>query len=233
MALVTPEYIDNFLTKNPSKRAEFIGRALVVLFNNQTRDEKAVNDTCEHNGIGFTGADANSGSISAKFFLKHRTLQDWNVERWMKRNKKGQMRIAKYWRQLDAEAQRKRQAGSKPATQTQPAVDRGYVTRANIVQDFKTRQANKAAEENAQAMRRAHAQQALDSALRKISKGETLTPAEESAYEAHAELQAAMGPEWATRVKEKAEFAEMERQQEERAHASGDTWEDFKRSMGV
>lgn len=108
MAIVTPEYIDNYLSDSTKNAAQFIGRALVVLFNNQTEDEKRVNDTNQDNGIGFTGADAHSGCISAKYFLKHGTLQDWQIERWTKRNRRGVMRIAKYWRQLEQAAQQKR-----------------------------------------------------------------------------------------------------------------------------
>ena len=106
--IVTQNYIENFVaTKSPEKVAQFIGRALVVVFNNQTESEKTVNTTNVDNGVGFTGADAHSGSITAKYFLKHGTLLDWQVERWTKRNRKGTMRFAKYWRQLDAAAQAK------------------------------------------------------------------------------------------------------------------------------
>jgi hypothetical protein len=124
MAIVTKEYIQNFLTNNPEKRAEFIGRALVVIFNNQTEGEKAASVTNVDNGVGFTGGDAHSGCISAKYFLKHRSMLDWQIERWMKPNAKGTMRIAKYWRQLDAEAQRK---ASKPARVAVAPVDRACV----------------------------------------------------------------------------------------------------------
>ena len=115
MAIVTPGYIDRYLSDSNKNAAQFIGRALVVLFNNQTEDEKQVNDTNQNNGIGFTGADAHSGCISAKYFLKHGTLQDWQIERWTKRNRHGQMRIAKYWRQLDRAAQQKRAQAQAPA----------------------------------------------------------------------------------------------------------------------
>lgn len=85
----------------------YVGKALVVLFNRQTREEASSNTTKEHNTIGFAGCDARSGSITAKYFLKHKTLLDWQVAQWAKPNVKGIPRLAKYWRQLDAEAQRK------------------------------------------------------------------------------------------------------------------------------
>lgn len=107
-ALVTKDTINDFFAKHTSHeaRAAFIGRALVVLFNNQEEDEKRTNDTRHHNGIGFTGADAHSGSLTAKYFLRHGTLAEWMVDRWMKRGKRG-MRIAKYHRQLNEAANRR------------------------------------------------------------------------------------------------------------------------------
>lgn len=84
-----------------------LGRALVALYDNQTAEEKNCAMTQEDNSIGFTGADAHSGSITARYFLKHRTLLDWQVEQWVKPNTKGIPRIAKYWKQLDAVAQQK------------------------------------------------------------------------------------------------------------------------------
>jgi len=108
MTQVTKEYINSFITQRPSEQvAQFIGRALVVIFNNQTDSEKAAAVTAVANGVGFTGADAHSGCISAKYFLKHGTLMDWQIELWTKRNRSSDMRIAKYWRQLDTAAKAK------------------------------------------------------------------------------------------------------------------------------
>jgi hypothetical protein len=108
MQSVTKQFIAQyFATHDEAHNAQFIGRALVVLFNNQTEAEKRVNNVTVDNGIGFTGADGHSGSITAKYFLKHGTLLDWQVECWMKGNKKGVARIAKYWKQLDAAARLK------------------------------------------------------------------------------------------------------------------------------
>lgn len=116
MAQVTKQFIENYLSTQPfEKQVQFVGRALVVLFNNQTTAEKQVNTTNEDNGVGFTGADAYSGTLTAKSFLKRGTLQPWQVEKWTKRNRKGTMRLSKYWRQLDAAAKAKA-ANSKPAT---------------------------------------------------------------------------------------------------------------------
>lgn len=108
MAKVTRETLQAMLdNNNPEYVAAVIGRALVVLFNNQTRDEKSMNATNQDNGIGFTGADAHSGSITAKYYIKHKTLLGWQVERWTKPAASGYARLAKYHKQLNAAAEAK------------------------------------------------------------------------------------------------------------------------------
>lgn len=92
---------------SPEKQAQIVGRACVVLFKRQTDAERATNTTNTENSIGFTGSDAKSGSLTAKTFMKHKTLQAWQVERWLKVDRRGTMRIAKYWRQLDEAAREK------------------------------------------------------------------------------------------------------------------------------
>ena len=108
MAIVTRESLTQMIeTANPAKRQAIIGRALVVIFNNQTEGEKVVNETTQDNGIGFTGADARGGSLSAKYFLKHGRLEDWQIENWMRKSRGGVMRIAKYHAQLNKAAEKK------------------------------------------------------------------------------------------------------------------------------
>lgn len=94
---------------NPNREyvAKVIGRALVVLLNNQTHDEQAMNATTKDNGIGFTGADAKSGSITAKYFIKHKTLLDWQIDRWTKPAASGYARLTKYHKQLNVAAESK------------------------------------------------------------------------------------------------------------------------------
>lgn len=91
------------LLQDEAKRPHVIGRALVALFNNQTRDEQSANHTTQDNTIGFSGSDAKSGSITAKYYLKHKTLLPWQVDMWM-RDFRGFPRICKYVRQLNAAA---------------------------------------------------------------------------------------------------------------------------------
>lgn len=107
--IVTRETLVRLL-QNESRRAEVIGRALVVLFNAQTESEKSANVTNNHNNVGFTSGDAHSGCITAKYYLKHKTLLQWQVEAWMRPGKAGFPRITKYWRQLDRAAQSRAQS---------------------------------------------------------------------------------------------------------------------------
>ena len=102
MKLVTRESLQTMLEREDQDYvAAVIGRALVVLLRNQTREEAADNVTNQHNGIGFTGADAHSGCITAKYFIKHKKLLDWQIARWTKPGGKGYARLAKYHKQLN------------------------------------------------------------------------------------------------------------------------------------
>lgn len=104
--IVTKESLIHLLDSSPlPKRIQVVGRALVVIYNNQTSGEQANNLTAEQNGVGFTGADAYSGSLTAKYFLKHKTLMPWQLDMWTARNASGVPRIAKYWKQLNRAAE--------------------------------------------------------------------------------------------------------------------------------
>jgi hypothetical protein len=108
MAIVTRTTLKKMLEEaDTTKRAHIIGRALVALFDRQTDAEQQRNDTEVLNDIGFAGSDAKAGSLTAKYFLKHRTLLDWQVEKWMKPTKNGYPRICRYARQLNEVAEYK------------------------------------------------------------------------------------------------------------------------------
>lgn len=96
MKIVTRESFIQLLNREEI-REHVIGRALVVIFRNQTNVEKSANVTVNHNAIGFTPADARSGSMTAKSYFKKGSLQSWMIDKWMKHNEKGIPRIAKYW----------------------------------------------------------------------------------------------------------------------------------------
>ena len=108
-AIVTRESLQEMLDNaEGEKLARIVGRALLVLFNNQTKDEQSFNTTNKDNGIGFTGADAHSGCITAKTFTKRGTLEDWQVERWTRPAASGFSRLTKYHKQLNEAALAKR-----------------------------------------------------------------------------------------------------------------------------
>lgn len=107
MTIVTKDSLQALLNKGGAVTMHAVGRALVVLYDNQLQDEKNASTTIVNNGIGFTGADARKGSIAARTYLKYKQLQPWQVEMWLQKNSKGYSRIAKYHRQLNIAAEAK------------------------------------------------------------------------------------------------------------------------------
>ena len=105
--IVSRESLQALIDNNSQDTAyltQLIGRALVVLLNRQTADEQRQAVTKTENGIGFTGADARSGTLTAKSFLKYGSLKDWQLDRWLKKNSRGYSRIVKYHGQLNEAA---------------------------------------------------------------------------------------------------------------------------------
>ena len=103
--LVTRESLIKMLQHpNPKYVEAVIGRALVVLYERQSREEQQSHMTSEHNGVGFTQADARTGTRSAEIYLKTGKLLPWVVEAWTKPNVNGVPRIVKYWKQLNEAA---------------------------------------------------------------------------------------------------------------------------------
>ena len=100
--IVTRDTIRNMLRNDNRKYVEtVIGRALLALLDRQTEDEKVAADTRVWNAVGFSGADARSGTLTAKYFAKHGRLEDWQVEKWTKPAKNGYPRLCKYAKQLN------------------------------------------------------------------------------------------------------------------------------------
>lgn len=107
---LTKENIVKLLSEND--RA--IGRALMVLTERQTFDERQNQDTKYSNGIGFTPADAKVGVSMGQQFKERNFLTVKQVAYWRKPNNKGVMRIAKYWKQL-IDAAKEKQAAAQAA----------------------------------------------------------------------------------------------------------------------
>jgi len=109
---VTKASLTQLITRNDAVAMNAVGRALVCLLRRQTTEEARDNTTRNLNNRGFTPADARFGCIHAKYYIKHGCLQEWQVRYWLRENAKGTLRLAKYWRQLDEEAQKKAVAKS-------------------------------------------------------------------------------------------------------------------------
>ena len=76
-----------------------VARALVVLYERQTADEKATEHTRHHNNRGFRPCHARMGTSMAKFYLARGFLTPKQIAYWRKEGKEG-MRLSIYWRQL-------------------------------------------------------------------------------------------------------------------------------------
>jgi len=73
----SPAYIAALLHLN--NRA--VERAMIVLYNNQTQDERSEGATRHHNGKGFNAYDAKNGTYYAMWVLSGRKLSGFHLER--------------------------------------------------------------------------------------------------------------------------------------------------------
>lgn len=105
--MVTKAELTQLITRGDAVAMHAVGRALGHLLRRQTQEEADSNTTKNLNQRGFTPADARYGSIHAKYYIKHKCLQDWQIAYWLRPNAKGTLRLAKYHRQLDEEAKKK------------------------------------------------------------------------------------------------------------------------------
>lgn len=87
--MYTKEVIKENLSSNP----KWIERALVVLYNRQTEDEKITKETYYENGIGFNGSDSRYLSYCASWVLKGNRLNEKHLEKCGKK-------LPKYWKQI-------------------------------------------------------------------------------------------------------------------------------------
>lgn len=105
--VVTREKLTELMNREPEVSMHVVGRALVHLKNRQVWDEQSAETTKYDNGRGFTPADARMGTSMAKFYERNRYLSSKQVAYWKRPNVKGTMRLAKYWAQLNEEAEKK------------------------------------------------------------------------------------------------------------------------------
>lgn len=101
--MITKEQIIKLLETNDKA----IIRALIVLNNRQTDEEKNDEATIVHNGRGFRPCHARMGTSMAKFYNAKQFLTSKQINYWRVPDKNGKMRIAIYAGQLLEEVQNK------------------------------------------------------------------------------------------------------------------------------
>jgi len=85
----TKEQIQELLTTD----IRWTERAVLVLFDRQTKDEQNRLDTVHNNGIGFNGVDGRYMSWVAKYLRNGNHLSGHHIE-------KVRSRLPKYWKQI-------------------------------------------------------------------------------------------------------------------------------------
>ncbi len=86
-------YTQEFIKEKLEKDVKWMERALVVLHNNQTKDEQTKGDTLLHNKIGFNGVDGRYLSYCARWIISGKHLNDKHREKCAKK-------LPKYWKQI-------------------------------------------------------------------------------------------------------------------------------------
>lgn len=107
--IVTAESLAKMIKEaSTEKQIHIVGRALVALYNRQTAVEQNVSESIARNRRGFCSADSKSGSSAARHYLSMRTLNGYELRRWLSTNfKTGRPYICKYFRQLNEVANEK------------------------------------------------------------------------------------------------------------------------------
>lgn len=94
--MVTKEQIIHLLQVNDKA----VIRALIVLNERQTEDEKKSEQTKHHNGRGFRPCHARMGTSMANWYSQNHYLSARQIAYWRALDKTGKMRIAIYAGQL-------------------------------------------------------------------------------------------------------------------------------------
>lgn len=64
---------------NLAKSDAWVIRGLLVIYNNQTRDEQDILANNHANGIGFTSADARFMTLMAQYYIKHKKFSTQQI----------------------------------------------------------------------------------------------------------------------------------------------------------
>ena len=89
---VTKKLIKEYVREKLATSEAWALRGLAVVYDDQTASEKNIGDTCEQNGVGFTGVDGDFLSSLARQ-SKVRTLSPIQMKFVYKK-------MPKYWKQL-------------------------------------------------------------------------------------------------------------------------------------
>lgn len=102
MAQITKDSIQALLVRKDNVGMHAVGRALVVLYNNQTHSEQRDQATKLHNNTGFTPSDARRGTSMAEWYMRTGFLTPKQLGYWQDpaRTPCKRIRITKYWSQL-------------------------------------------------------------------------------------------------------------------------------------
>lgn len=117
--------IRHALATNPKA----VERAVLVVYANQTQDEKRDSDTKHNNLKGFNAADASRLSYYSRWINSGRSLTGNHLERARKV-------VGKYWRQLLVAALKKAESAPKPAHSTVQPPPGSWAETARMMASF-------------------------------------------------------------------------------------------------
>jgi hypothetical protein len=93
MDKITKIQVKSFIKGKLAKDPKWIQNALLKIFEKQTDDEKLIEATTDHNGVGFTGVDAEILSSFAKQLKTKGYLSNKQMQLLSKK-------MPKYWNQI-------------------------------------------------------------------------------------------------------------------------------------
>lgn len=113
--LITKDLLKHMILDNdPEYANRVVGRALVVIFESQDPVEKVTGESCLKNSVGFTAFDAKIGSIAARYYKRAHALPANLYAVWTQIDSTGYPKICRYWKQLNAAAEKKQMKRIQP-----------------------------------------------------------------------------------------------------------------------
>lgn len=84
------EYTEEFIRNKLLTSNQWLERGIVAIYNKQTRQEQASEETRERNGVGFNGADGHTGAYLAKWIASGKHLSG----KWIPKARKMMVKYA-------------------------------------------------------------------------------------------------------------------------------------------